>query len=207
MSNRKTAAKQGKGCRKGALVALVAGALALQGCISLGEDPPDSLFTRTARETAPDGTLGEGDMTSALAVLDPEAPRRLDVTRVPVQVDDSSIAYLADAMWVEKPARLFGRLLAETIRARGSRLVIEDSSMRNAAGTRLSGQLVDMGYDASLRAVVVRYDAILRLEDGAIRTRRFEVEIDDVDAIASEVGPALNNAANDVAAEVADWVG
>ena len=55
--------------------------------------------------------------------------------------------------------------------------------------------------------VIVRFDAMLRLPDGTVRTRRFESEVTGVAADATLVGPALNRAANDVAAQVADWVG
>jgi ABC-type uncharacterized transport system auxiliary subunit len=54
--------------------------------------------------------------SSALAMVEFEATRALDVTRVPVQVTDTQLAYLQDAVWVDRPARLFGQLVAETIR-------------------------------------------------------------------------------------------
>jgi len=55
--------------------------------------------------------------------------------------------------------------------------------------------------------VVVRYDAVLRLSDGTVRTQRFEAEQTGVLPDALSVAPALNRAANDVAAQVAEWVG
>lgn len=188
------------------LVSLAA-AFALSGCVSFGEDPPPTLFTLTAASTAPAGQAASGTVGDALTVMVPDAPQRLDVVRVPVQVDDATVAYLKDAMWVEKPARLFGNLLAETIRAKQTRFVIEGPDIRYAAATKLSGQLLDMGYDAPTRRVVVRFDALLQQPGGQILTRRFEAEVDGVEAEASEVAPALNEAANRVAAEVAEWVG
>ncbi len=107
-----------------------------------------TLFTLTASSAAPAGQAASGTVGDALTVMVPDAPQRLDVVRVPVQVDDATVAYLEDAMWVEKPARLFGRLLAETIRAKQTRFVIEGPDIRYAAATKLSGQLLDMGYDA-----------------------------------------------------------
>ena len=180
---------------------------ALSGCVSFGKDPPPTLFTLTAASTAPAGQAASGTLGSALAVLVPDAPQRLDVTRVPVQVDDATVAYLKDAMWVEKPARLFAGLLAETIRAKQSRFVIEGADIHYAAATKLSGQLLDMGYDAPTQRVVVRFDAMLQQPGGKILTRRFEAEVDGIRPEAKEVAPALNEAANKVAAEVADWVG
>ena len=92
-------------------------ALPLAGCLSLGGDPPDQLLTLTPIEAAPAGFATNGPAASALAVLEPGTSQRLNVTRVPVQTSDSSLAYLKDAVWVEKPTRLFQSLLVETIRA------------------------------------------------------------------------------------------
>ena len=182
-------------------------ALPLAGCISLGAEPPEQLLTLTAAQTAPAGSATSGDPASALAVLEPGADQRLDVTRVPVQVSDSSLAYLKDAVWVDRPAVLFERLLVETIRARGDRLVVGESDLGYAAATKLSGQLLDMGYDAASGSVIVRYDAVLQQPEGQVRTQRFESRVSGVAADAASVAPALNQAANEVAAQVADWVG
>jgi cholesterol transport system auxiliary component len=182
-------------------------ATALAGCISLAPKPPEQLITLTPARTAAAGTDIDGSAASVLAVVEPEAEQRLDVTRVPVQVSDSGVAYLKDAVWVEKPARLFQQLLAETIRARGARLVVGEGGLGYAAATKLSGRLLDMGYDASTGSAVVRYDAVLQMPDGNVRTRRFESRIPGVAADVGSVGPALNQAANQVAAEVAEWVG
>jgi len=191
--------------------ALAAAALmlsgALSGCVSFGKDPPEALLTLTSDAAAPAGTSASGTVAEALTVMEPDAPQMLDVARVPVQVNESTVAYLKDAVWVEKPARLFGRLLAETIRAKQTRLVIDGPDVRYAAATRLSGQLLAMGYDAPSQSVVVRFDAVLQQPDGAIRTRRFEAEVNGVLPEAREVAPALNEAANKVAAQVAEWVG
>ena len=181
-------------------------ALALTGCISAGKQPK-TLLDLTASQAAPAGLAASGTIEQALAVIEPDAPQKLAVTRVPVQVDGSTIAYLKDAVWVEKPARLFARLLAETIRARQTRLVIEGDDVRFTAATRLSGTLVEMGYDAPSGAVVVRFDAVLQQPDGKILTRRFEDRVSGIPADAGSVAPALNQAANKVAADVAAWVG
>ena len=187
-------------------VALTA-VLALAGCIGTGKKVPATLYDLTPAQVAPAGLAASGTIDQALAVLEPGAPQKLAVTRVPVQVDGSSVAYLKGALWVEKPALLFGRLLAETIRARQTRLVIAGDDVRYLAATRLSGELVEMGYDAPTGAVVVRFDAVLQQPDGKILTRRFEDRVSGIPADARSVGPALNQAANKVAADVADWVG
>lgn len=180
----------------------------LAGCISLGGgDPPDQLLTLTASAMAPAGAAQTGTMSNALAVTEPSVPQQLNVPRVPVRVDGTSLAYLKDAVWVERPARLFQTVLSETIRARGTRLVVGGGELDYAAQTQLGGELAAMDYDATAQAVVVRYDAVLRLPGGEIRTRRFENRVTGVAADALSVAPALNQAANAIAAEVADWVG
>jgi cholesterol transport system auxiliary component len=182
-------------------------ALALAGCISFGKDPPDTLFNLTPANVAAAGSGATGTAAQAISVLEPQASARLDVLRVPVQVDDASVAYLQDAQWVEKPARLFARLLEESIRATGTRLVVDGSDAEYSAQTKLSGQLLDMGYDARSGSVVVRYNAVLQMPDGQIRTRLFESTMPGVAPDAAAVRPALNAAANDVAGQVAAWVG
>ena len=180
---------------------------AVSGCVSLGKGPPPSLLTLTPAVTAPAGLSATGKPADALTVIDPDAPQKLDVTRVPVQVDGSTVAYLKDAVWVEKPARLFARLVAETIRAKQTRMVIEGSDVRFAAATKLSGQLVEMGYDARTSTALVRFDAVLQQPDGQVMTRRFEASVPGVLANPQAVGTALNQAANTVAADVASWIG
>ena len=182
-------------------------ALMLAGCVSLTPDPPQSLLTLTAARTAPAGASASGAAATALAVIEPDTDQRLNVVRVPVTTSESTLAYLQDAFWVEKPARLFQRLLAETVRADGSRLVVDEGDLGYSAATKLSGRLLDMGYDAASGAVVVRYDAVLQTPDGSVRTQRFESRVAGVEPEADAVGPALNEAANAVAAEVAAWVG
>lgn len=185
----------------------LAAVLALSGCLSLGGKVPAQLLNLTPASSAAAGTAASGSSESALAVVDIQAPQKLDVTRVPVVMNGSSIAYLKDAQWVEKPAHLFGRLLSDTIRARGNRLVVSGTDLEDVAATKLSGTLAAMDYDAARGAVVVRYDAVLRTADARIQTRRFESVVPGVEAKAVPVAEAMNRAANDVAAQVADWVG
>ncbi|WP_246447548.1 ABC-type transport auxiliary lipoprotein family protein [Novosphingobium flavum] len=191
------------------LMALSAGlALALSGCISFGGGKgPDSLFTLTAETSVPAGSTASGTAAEALVVLDPETDRRLAVQRVAVAVDPSNVAYLKKAMWVERPTRLFRSLLAETIRAKGGRLVFEDNEGTASGRLRLAGRLLDLGYDGPTRTVVVRYDAVLEKPGGEVSTKRFEARINGVDPESREAAPALNRAANDVARQVADWIG
>lgn len=190
----------------GPIVALAA-SLALAGCVSLGGKAPDQLFRLTPEKTAPAGATVSGTVNDAIVVLDPEADRSLDVLRVPVRVDASSLAYLKGAGWVEKPSRLFRSLLAETIRAETGKLVLEGGDYEVIGKTFVKGRLLEMGYDVPSQSVVVRFDAVRSERDKSeIETRRFEAVIPGVPPKAQNVGPALNKAANDVALQVAAWV-
>ena len=186
-----------------------AGALALSACVSLGEDPPDSLLTLTPATTAAKGsvaTASTSDSSRAIAVLPIDTPAKLDVNRVPVAMSDTQVAYLQDAVWIEKPARLFRRLLGETMRANTNTLVIDNDETPLLAAQTLRGTLREMGYDAATSTVVVQYDALRTNIDGTVTSRRFEARESGVLPDAVSVGPAINRTANTVAAEVSQWM-
>lgn len=187
-------------------VLAAASLLALSGCISFGGKTPDSLITLTPSATARVGSGASGTAATAIAMSEFEAPAKLDVTRVPVQVTDSTIAYVEDAVWNEKPARLLRRLIAETIRARSDRLVIDGDDPGALAETRISGTLREFGFDARTGEVVLVLDAAKAGAGSSVVTRRFEARVPGVVAEAAPVGVALNQAANTVAGEVAAWV-
>ena len=182
-------------------------ALALSGCISLGGEPPESLLTLSPAARAPAGAGVAADANRAvIAVLPFDTPAKLDVLRVPVAVSDTELAYLREAFWVEKPARLFRQLVGETIRAKGQAMVIDGNYVATSATVTLQGTLIDMGFDALTSEAVVRFDAVRIAKDGAVITRRFEAREGGVTADARSVGAGLNAAANTIAAEVAEWV-
>lgn len=191
--------------RLAALTPMMVAALMLTGCVSFGGEVPENLLTLTPDMSAPAGSGHSGSRENAIAIHEPEVPAEIDVLRVPVRVDSVRIAYLKDATWVEKPARLFRRLLAETVRVRTDRLVIDGDDPSLFAESHLRGALREFGYDAVRSAVVVRYDAVRQTGDGRVETRRFEAIEPGVAPEAGPVGLALNRAANDVAKQVADW--
>lgn len=188
-------------------LAVLAPALLLSGCISLGSEPPESLLNLTAEARAPAGAALSGTRDTALAVHEPQVPAEIDVLRVPVRVNETELAYLEDAVWVEKPARLFRRMLAETIRVRTDTLVIDGDDPSLFTENHLRGTLRSFGYDVASGSVVVRYDAIRQGAGGVVETRRFEAVEPGVPAEAAPVGMALNRASNEVARQVADWLG
>ncbi len=193
------------GTMKLALAGLV---LSLSGCLGLGGGkPPPTLFTLTADKSLAAGTALAGNAAQSLIVVDPETDQSLANTRIAVQVDQSNVAYLPKSAWVERPARLFGTVMAETIRAGGKRIVFFGDDGTSISRNRLGGRLSAFGYDAREQAVIVRFDAVLSGAAGAVSTRRFEAKVPGVAAKPEQVAPALNRAANQVAAEVAEWVG
>jgi cholesterol transport system auxiliary component len=199
--------------RRGRLIRLTGAALALAalaGCVSLGGgEPPESLLTLSplAPPAAGSGAVAGRDTAGrAIMVQLPDTPAKLDVLRLPVVVSDTELAYLGEAYWVEKPARLFRRLMGETLRTQGQALVIDNDETPMVANVTLRGTLLDMDYDARTSSVVVRFDAVRTEAGGKAASRRFEARESGVPATPGAVGPALNRAANQVAGEVATWL-
>ncbi len=188
-------------------LAALAPVLLLGGCLSLGGEAPDSLLTLTPTSLAPAGSGASAASDTALAIVEFDVPKALDVTRVPVQVTDTQLAYLQDAVWVERPGRLFRSLVAETVRTRSGRMVIDGDDPGIGASDRLHGTLRNFGYDARTREAVVTFDAVRNGTGATVATQRFEARVPVAVAETAFVGPALNEAANDVAGQVADWIG
>lgn len=182
-------------------------AVSLSACVSFGGKTPPSLLTLTATNMVPNGTAKSGASSEALIVLLPEAPRKLDSNRVPVQIDDSSIAYLKDAVWADKPSRLMQALLTETIAAKTGRLVLNETDAGGKATQYLSGTLLEFGVDASASEAVVVYDAVRLLRGQTVEKKRFEARRPVSAVEPGPAGIALNAAANDVAVQVSDWIG
>ncbi len=102
--------------RTPALLAL--GALSLSACVSLGGKAPPFLLTLDSDVAPVVGEARSAGEAQTLTILIPDAPQKLRTTRIPVQQDDASVAYVKDAQWVEAPQRLFQRLLSETVAAK-----------------------------------------------------------------------------------------
>lgn len=199
------------GLSRWGMVAMSLAAFALGGCsLSLTPEPPERLLTLESTASAPVGssaqTGGDGGAPT-VAIYTPTTPAKLDVLRVPVAVSETEIAYLQEAFWVEKPSRLFRRLLGETLRAQGTVLVLDGDENPVIASQRLRGTLLDMGYDAQTSSVVVRFDAVRSSASGKVlETRRFEARESAILPEVAAIAPALNRAANVVAGDVAEWM-
>ena len=180
--------------------------VAVGGCVNLGTGKaPAQLYTLSPTAHAPAGAQFIAHAGDTLVVEEPDTDRGLATARMAVQVSPTAIAYLKDAFWVERPARLLRNLLAEDLRADGKRLVQLDED-GGVGGTRLGGRLLAIGYDARAHAALIRYDATLGDGKGGAILRRFEVSEPDVKPDGSDVAQALNTAANTLATQVAQWV-
>ncbi len=181
-------------------------ALLLSGCVSLAGKAPPSLLILSANKAVTSGTQRSGIATESVVVLIPDVPRKIDTNRVPVQVDSSQIAYLKNAFWADKPARLMQQLLIETIRAQSTRLVLSEVDAGGKAERTVSGTLMEFGINASKLEAVVVFDAVKLVRGKIVETKRFEARQPLNEVAAGPAGAALNQAANQVASEIATWI-
>jgi cholesterol transport system auxiliary component len=162
-------------------------------------------LTPDARPEANAGILVQGD--DRLTITTPLVPQSIATTRLPVAQGQTALAFVKNAVWVEPPARLFQRLLAETVRQRTGRIVLDPRQFSMEPGATLSGQLLRFDIDERGAEAVVIYDATISGErDRPVRTRRFEVRVPAGSIDAKSAGRALNKAANQIAIDVADWL-
>lgn len=189
-----------------ALMLALAPVTLLAGCISFGAEPPPSLLTLTASAAPGIGTSRTAAAGQAVTILQPRAPAVLNTIRVPVTSGDTAIAYVKDAVWVEAPARLFRDLLSETVAAKTGRLVLDARQFNLDPGIVIAGELRNFGVDSDTREAVVTYDAARSMGE-QVEERRFEARVPVSPVEAVPVGIALNSAANQVAEQVAAWIG
>ncbi len=182
-------------------------ALALTGCVKLGGKAPSLLLNLTPSQMLAANesrSVGAGD---AISITVPVAPQSLATNRIAVTDGSVAIAYIKDVAWVEPPARLFQRLLAEAVTAKTGRVVLDPRQFSIDAGMQITGQLRAFGVDAGSNQAVIIYDAALSRDKGKrVETRRFEAR-EGVGAIEGRAaGTALNKAANAIATDFAAWV-
>lgn len=181
-------------------------ACALTGCISFGSEPPPSLLVLTPENRVSEGTMRTGLRSAALVVLEPEVPRKLATNRVPVLIDASRIAYLTDAVWADKPAKLLQQLIGETIAAKNGRLVLNNADAAGKEDEQLSGALIEFGIEEDTMEAVVMFDAVQLRGGASVRKKRFEARESLTEIEHVQAGNALNAAANEVAEQVAEWI-
>ncbi len=187
---------------------LVLLAAPLAGCISFGAKPPASYLTLDPAAPIAVGQAQSSANAATITIAVPAVPQELATQRVPVHAGGQAIAYVKDAMWIEPPGRLFARLLADTMTSRTGRVVLSSRQSQLDPGAQLTGELRRFGVDEASSEAVVTFDAsLMRGNASVFEKRRFEARVPVAAIETAPVGAALNQAANQVAAEIADWVG
>lgn len=177
-------------------------------CVKIGSNPPERLLGISSDARVAAGTNQSAAPQSALFVEAPRVPRTISTQRVAVRSDSTSYAYVKDALWADTPAHQFQALLSETIAAKTGRLVLDPSQYAAQAGQVLHGDLIDFGVDAGTGMAIVTYDASLLTPDGqTVRRQRFSATAPVGKIDAASVAPPISKAANEVAGQVADWIG
>ena len=116
-------------------------AAATAGCVSFGGKAPPRLLTIASDVKAPAGVASTTPSAKAIFVDAPSVPKALATPRVAVRESSTAFAYVKDAIWVDLPARQFQSLLAETIRVRSNRLVLDPDQYLACSGHILKGYL------------------------------------------------------------------
>lgn len=188
------------------LASMLAGC-SLGGLLGGGGKGPLTLQTLTPEAADPGAIARSANAGQAVTIATPTMPRELRTVRVPVQLSPTDIQYVTGLQWVDTPDRLFQALVSETVRRTTGRIVLDPRQAALDPGLQVTGALQRFGYDAATRQAVVVYDASLSTQGGArIETRRFTASVPS-DGTGRSVGPALNRAANQVALDVARWIG
>jgi cholesterol transport system auxiliary component len=190
-----------------AKAALIVALLASAGCVRIGTKPPSRLLTIASSSQVEAGVPASASRDEALFIDEPSVPQSLATPRVAVRATDTTMAYVADAVWVDTPSRQFQALLSETVRARSNILVLDPEQYLARAGRVLNGSLVEFGIDAARQQAVVTYDATMASPDGLkIKRQRFTASAPVSRIDADSVAPAISAAANQVAVAVSDWI-
>ena len=188
------------------LILVAATCLSLAACFG-GKKVPPTLLTLTSSAPAPASISRIAAPGEAITIDVPVVPKELASTRVPALAGPTAVAYITGLLWVDAPDKLFQDLLQETTLRTTNRVVLDPRQASLDPGLKLTGTLTRCGYDTAEGMVIVRYDGALATAGGTrVESRRFEARV-PADGTAATVGPALNAAANQVAVEVARWIG
>ena len=177
-------------------------------CVRIGAKPPERLLGISSDARVAPGTSQSASAQSALFVELPDVPKTIATQRVAVRARAKAYAYVPEALWADTPARQFQTLLRETITARTGRLVLDPGQYLAQSNQILHGDLMEFGIDAASNRAIVTFDASLLAPDGqTVRRQRFSASR-PVSAIDAEhVAGPISAAANEVAAQIADWLG
>lgn len=182
------------------------GACSLGGLLGGGK-PAAYLVTLSPEAPEPSQIVRTAGVGQAVTIATPSTAKELRTVRVPVQVNPTNVQYVANLQLIDTPDRLFAGLLSETVRRTTNRVVLDPSQSNLDPGVAVTGELQRFGYDAASQQVVVQFDGSMSMAGGnGVQTRRFTA-MAPADGTAATVGPALNRAANQVAEQVAQWIG
>lgn len=191
----------------GMALAFAVGGCSLGGLLGGGAKAPPTLLTLTPEAADPGQIARTANSGQSVTIAVPVVSKELRTVRVPVQVTPTDVQYVSNLQWIDTPDRLFAGLLAETVRRTTNRVVLDARQSTLDPGLLVSGELQRFGYDARTGQVIAQYDGALSTYGGSrVETRRFTATAPS-DGSAGSVGPALNQAANQIAAEIAAWIG
>src|SRR5436190_9259046 len=172
-----------------------------------GEKSPATLLTLSSEAPDPGQIVRAANAGEAVTIADPVVAKELRTVRVAVQATPTDVQYVSNLQMADTPDQLFRELVEETVRRTTNRVVLDPHQASLDPGLLVTGALQRFDYDAATGQVIVQYDGSL-LTAGATRveTRRFTATA-PADGSAGTVGPALDSAANRVAAEIAKRIG
>lgn len=183
------------------------GACSVSSLLGGGGKAPTMLATLTPEAPDPGNIVRNAAAGQAVTIEPPIIPNALRTVRVPVQISPTDLQYVTGLQWVDTPDKLFQDLVEETVRRTTNRVVLDPNQTGVDPGVVLQGELDRFGYDAQTGQAIVAYTATLATGDGTqVQTRRFEASA-PADGTGPSVGAALNHAANEVARQVAQWIG
>jgi cholesterol transport system auxiliary component len=188
-------------------LAIVVSGCSIGGLLGGGAKAPASLLTLTPEAADPGQIVRAASAGQAVTIAIPVVAKELNTVRVPVQIGPTDVQYVPNLQWIDTPDHLFQELVSETVRRTTNRVVLNPHQAALDPGLLMTGTLRRFGYDAGTGQVIVQFDGSLSTDGGTrVETRRFTAT-SAADGTAATVGPALNQAANQVAAEVAKWIG
>lgn len=184
---------------------LIGLAASLGACFGGGKAPA-TLFTLSPSAPDPQQMSRSAAAGNAVTIAVPVIDKALRTPRVAVDLG-TQIQYIKGVQLVDMPDKLFQQLVSETVRRTTNRVVLDPRQTAFDPGLVVAGQLQKFGYDSATGQAVVQYDATLSTQGGAhVEARRFTGTA-AADGTSRTMPQALNQAANQVALDVAKWIG
>jgi cholesterol transport system auxiliary component len=174
---------------------------ALGGCSVLIPQSPNAIFDLSAPA---DVAAPRGNMQ--VLVPEPTAVRALDTDRIAARPSDAQYAYLGGAVWSDRLPKLVQARLVQ---------MLQNSGRVRAAAVPGQGLLIDFQLVVDIRAFELTSsgavaDFAVRLMNDSngrvVRSRVFRAVVPVTAADARSVVPALDQAMDQIFAEIADWM-